>query len=172
MWRPCFLCIVAVAFPGYHLMAGDDGKKDDIKWDRSQLEKSLENDFDLKLKSWTVGEEAYPDAGSEKKEKCYRLLLEFTKDVDPNVYKSRGLPFGNSRKGGGPDKPYIEFYYFDEDNVRLRSERNSFDRIDGDVTLKKGEAFRVFIFDSADAKLLSKTKRIEVHLQIPKKKAN
>jgi hypothetical protein len=118
----------------------------------------------LKIKSWYAAKEMrYSDYKGNANQ--IRILLEFREDVDANFWKALGFPFG-----GGPNDPYIEFDYFDDENVRIATLVPKA-IIEGDRTGKKGQAFRVLL-PTLNDEAFARTKRIEVYLRNPKKKAD
>jgi hypothetical protein len=117
----------------------EDGKKGSIEWKLDYLDTT----FGIKLKSATFAD----------KDKEFKLLLEFTKDVEnPNDMRVAFLaPKGKSIQ------PKLWFHFFDGDNVKLF--KNHLDRTEGELSGKKGEAFRVYIKIAA---IENKIKKVEV----------
>jgi hypothetical protein len=139
---------------------------DEIEWKTAELFKRLESEFDLKVKSSFVN--GFKLDGEEVKGKHLRLLLTFKKDVDAKEWAARGLPFA---WGATDDGPYLEFFYFDDENVRILAQKHTNVIVDGDITRKKGEAFRVYI-PLAEDSYLDRTKRVEIRLHTAKKKGS
>ena len=135
---------------------------------------TFEGELDLKVKSWSLVEFAAPGS-KEGKSNHVRLLVEFTKDLDEESWYAR---LGALEK----TSPHVEFYFFDDENVRLEKRRVYFlvmsrdagFRTEGQITCKKGEAFRVYVPTSSavpQRDVLEKTKRVEVHAWMPNKKS-
>jgi hypothetical protein len=139
--------------------------------------KTLEPDLNVTVKSWSVVETTpWP----KRKGKHIRLLVEFMSDIEKDAWETRHRAISKV-------PPYADFYFFDDENVRIASERFDFrlghsgdvnqftlsGLIDGQISFKKGEAFRVFV--PVDHLLYSynqlkgKAKRVEVHIRMPPK---
>jgi hypothetical protein len=176
------LMSAALALPAFH--AESAAKKEDPKKAKAKdipgqvvegivdlYKQTFEGELDLKIRSWSIVDTAPGASGTGKH---IKLLVEFTKDADEKKWYERIDALGK-------DGPYVEFFFFDEDNVRLGTRRVDFsflgksaNPIEGQVTLKKGEAVRLFVptwSAMPDAAGLQKTKRVEVHVRMPKKKS-
>jgi hypothetical protein len=119
---------------------GEKKKSDSIKMDMSYLEKK----WGIKYKSHSVQD-------SEFKTKTIKILLEFTKDVDD--LKEMRRAFGEFKTGPFP----LWFVYFDDENVSLA--KFLLTRVEGELSGKKGDAFRVFL--GINGRDFEKTRRIE-----------
>jgi hypothetical protein len=135
--------------------AGDTG----IKWNLDYLEKT----WGLKAKSITIPP---APAKSTANLETFKLVLEFTKDIDDLKTLKAALEPNPSK--GQPITLY--FYYFDEENVSLG--KTYVRSVEGEITGKKGDAIRVYV-DVINAPQLAKTKKIEarpVDMPSPDKK--
>ena len=140
-----FTLAVAILFvAGYRGTAEDkkeEPKKDGITWSMEHAEKT----YGVKLKSATVNEQ-----GTINK---IVLVWEFTKDTD-------GV--GEIKRAFGPLAkdmvPTLTFYVFDGDGVALF--RNYTEKLEGELTGKKGDAFRTVLngFTSDVKKTVKKVK--------------
>jgi hypothetical protein len=130
---------------------GEKKKSDSIKFDMNYLEKK----WGIKYKSHAV--EDIVDEKAKVKVKVLRILLEFTKDVD-NLKEMQRAFTSNPRLTEKGDTPiYLWFVFFDEDNVSLGKLYPM--RLEGDLSGKKGDAFRLF-FNPIPA-ILEKVRKIE-----------
>src|SRR5262249_49907709 len=111
--------------------------KYDIKYDMSYLEKT----WNLKVKSLTLS--------GEPPHTQIKMLLEFRTDVDDLKEMRQSL-------AGSPSGGAVWFYLFDEDNVVLHKTR--IQATEGELTGKKGDAFRMYV-DTMPQYYLQKTKK-------------
>ena len=128
----------------------DDTKKDEIKYDVGDLEKIDGRGFGVKFKAAKLDQK---EAGGDTLITC---TLEFTRNLTaPDVHVLDRLV---SRKGYNVrGHPYIlKCYFIDEDGVACS--KQPLGKIDGALTGKEGDAFR--ISQTATADVLAKTKRI------------
>jgi hypothetical protein len=100
----------------------------------------VEKTFGLKLKS------SKADQGS------FVFLLEFEKDAE--TAKDLAHVRSAFRSGSGTAPTDLLFYFFDAENVVIGKEK--IQRIEGEVTGKKGDAFRVVVLRAS-----SKFRKIE-----------
>lgn len=154
---------------------------DQIKWDTKDFENAIEAELGLKMKSVSlVPADAKSTLGEDRMERI-KLLLELGKDADPTdvneFFRSRrveidyGDGFGfksNNNLGGVAEREgRLTVSQYDEENVCV-TRLSPTPRLDGQITGKKGEAFRLYIpvhsSFSADAKLPANVRRIEVRL--------
>jgi hypothetical protein len=130
------IVIVVIYLPSQGEQKGPgktENKVDGILWNFDHLEKS----YGIKMKS-------------VKKEDAnfFRVLFEFTKDVD-------NLP--EMRHAIKPSKQpeAINYWFFDEDNVAI-GKLNGAPLVEGELTGKKGDAFRMFIDVQVQGKKIQK----------------
>ena len=143
------------------------------------FDKAIETEFGLKVKSVSVvkGNAGRPEDATVK------VLFEFTKDVDEKIRRKIASTLSGS---GNPDefkKPLdereltgVELVFFDDENVRIEHKFPpgiSSASVDGPISGKKGEAFRVLVpvaFLRGTDKMLAQTNRTELRLKLPREK--
>lgn len=135
----CCVAIFANAFDPQKDQAKEakDAKKNDgqktvpikdesgIVWQFDYLDKT----HGIRIKSVKVKE--------EKNERTAYIVLDFTKDVE-NLVEMRKC-FGEADKTG----PSIVYYLFDEENIVIAKQERCL--IEGELTGKKGDAFRLIL---------------------------
>jgi hypothetical protein len=102
------------------------------KWDLSYAEKA----WGVTLKSVT-----YED---NRKPPLYKLVLEFTKDINSD---ERQAIYGALNSVPRMVRT-VDFYFLDADNV-VMTHHSQF-TVEGEVTGKKGDAFRLYVLPAAD----------------------
>lgn len=124
-----FLPPILLGFLCCTLTIAGGEKKSDVKWDMDYLEKT----FGIKFKSAKVDAK-----GNEAK-----ILLEFSKDID-NLAEVRKI-FEDKTTSK------LLFYFFDDENVAFA--KGGLREVEGEITGKAGEAFRIFLPAPADTKI-------------------
>lgn len=117
----------------------------------------LDKEWGLKLKSATVRDNVYLKAPVRE----LVVTLEFTKDVTDA--KAVRKAFESSILEGKPVKdrpPHVLFYLFDEDNVSIGKLNVVY--IEGEITGKSGDAFRVTVRTYGDT--LKKAKKVDLRM--------
>lgn len=142
--------------------AADDNKEQKIKCGVDRLDKS----WNLMLKSATATEVQKESLGGKKFDKAktfaeVRITLEFAK-APASIREVRlcFTPEDKLPKPGEPTLPetHIQLYTFDEDNVLLK--KFDLSAIEGEITGKAGDAFRVVVF--LDPEFFKKVKKVEL----------
>jgi hypothetical protein len=147
MCAPLFLfgltALVFAADPEGGKKAEEGKKVGDIEFDMSYLEKS----WGIKYKAHTVQQELYRSKVRSMYMKRVSILLEFTKDLD-NLTDLRQA-FTTYSVDKKPETPVdLWFYAFDKDNVAISKQWPT--QVQGDLSGKKGDAFRVLLMVSDD----------------------
>src|ERR1017187_1921475 len=131
------LCLLAVCFLA-STGASQEVKKDEIKYEMNHLEKS----FGIKFKAAKVHREKRTEG-----ETLITMTLEFTKNV-PEVTPGMGegptgLPSLRKLFVGKPTMSGMQLrcYFFDEEGVAFTKLAPG--KIEGEVTGKEGDAFRI-----------------------------
>jgi hypothetical protein len=155
------VCLLATTGVSQTPQTRREGKKDEITYDMAHLEKV----FGIKFKSAKV----QPGKGADG-ETIIMMTLAFTKDV----------PEGTNLGDGGKGMPslrqlfagkstmlgmQLQCYLFDEDGVVFTKQAPG--KIEGEVTGKEGDAFR--ISQSVSSEVLAKTKKISFREEQEKK---
>jgi hypothetical protein len=135
-------------------------KEESIKCNLGHLDKA----WNLQFKSMTVKDTLSPKFVDGRESKQYpicevRITLEFTKDAaDVKEIRKSHVEFSIlHRTPVGNRGNYMLYYLFDEDNVVLQ--KAYLDRVEGEITGKSGDAFRVVF--STDPATYKKIKKIE-----------
>jgi hypothetical protein len=142
--------------------AGEDKKEEPVKCSVDRLDKS----WNLTLKSATATEVKKDRLGDKKFDKPkmlteVRITLEFAK-APASIKEVRWcfVPEDKLPKPGEPTLPetHIQLYTFDEDNVLLKKFELS--AIEGEITGKAGDAFRVVVY--CEPEFFTKVKKVEL----------
>jgi hypothetical protein len=157
----------AIAFAATSLIiAGaalaQDKKEETVECGVDRLDKS----WNLTLKSATAKEVSKDTLGDKKfdppkKFAEVRITLEFAK-APASIKEVRGcfVPESKLPKAGEPTLPetHIQLYTFDQDNVLLKKFELS--DIEGEITGKAGDAFRVVVY--SEPEFFKKVKKVEL----------
>ena len=129
--------------------------KDGIKYDMDYLEKT----FSLKLKAVKLQQQRTEGVAT-----LITMTLEFTKDSSKLLTGAfAGKAYGPS---GGEGPSLLKCYFFDEDGVVFTKQPPG--KIEGEVSFKAGDAFRVI--QSVPNDVLAKTKKISFRNESPNQK--
>jgi hypothetical protein len=142
--------------------AAEDKKEQPVECGVDRLDKS----WNLTLKSATATEVSKESLGDKKFDKPkkfteIRITLEFAKDP-ASIKEVRGcfVPESKLPKPGEPTLPetHIQLSTFDGDNVLLKKFELS--DIEGEITGKAGDAFRVVVY--CEPEFFKKVKKVEL----------
>jgi hypothetical protein len=142
--------------------AAQDAKEEKVECSLDRLDKS----WNLTLKSATAKEVTKDAIGDKKidpprKFTEIRVTLEFAK-APASIKEVRGcfVPESKLPKPGEPTLPqtHIQLYTFDQDNVVLKKFELS--AIEGDITGKAGDAFRVVVY--AEPEFFKQVKKVDL----------
>lgn len=135
-------------------------KEESIKCNLGHLDKA----WNLQLKSMIVKDTLSPKLVEGRETKQFpiceiRITLEFTKDAaDVKEIRKSFVEFSSLHKTPVASRGnYILFYLFDEDNVSLQ--KAYLEHVEGEITGKAGDAFRVVFH--CDPDIRKKIKKIE-----------
>ncbi len=143
-------------------VAAEDKKEEKVACVVDRLDKS----WNLTLKSATAKEVKKDSIGDQKfkEPKTFaevRITLEFAK-APASIKEVRGcfVPESMLPKPGEPTLPetHIQLYTFDDDNVLLKKFELS--AIEGEITGKGGDAFRVVVY--CEPEFFKKVKKVEL----------
>ncbi|MFO0964815.1 MAG: hypothetical protein U0793_04395 [Gemmataceae bacterium] len=141
-----------------------------IKWDTKGFENAIQTQLGLKMKSISLLPRESKGGFSERER--VKILLEFAKDAEYDLAKINdsfdGLctvihyamdrdSIGFAKLGSGR----LELLYYDEENVRIG--RMSRGNVEGEITGKEGETFRVWVRAESGG-VAPNVRRIEVRL--------
>jgi hypothetical protein len=152
----------------------DDSKKgigDQIKWETKDFESAIQTELGLKMKSLSLVSADTKSSLAADRVQRVKLLLEFDKDGDPDkvhvFFRSRRveIDYGDGYLGWAIEREgRLMLSQYDDENVCI-TKLSPPPKLDGQITGKKGEAFRVYLpvhsTYTIDAKL-SDVKRIEL----------